>query len=69
MDIKTEIKLKLVESKISLTELVRIINKKNDTDKTVQNLDSKLRRETIRYTEVLEIADILNYDIEWVKRK
>ena len=35
----------------------------------MQNLSGKLRRGTFSYTEAVEIADILGYDIVWKKRK
>ena len=35
----------------------------------MQNLSGKLRRDTFSYTEAVEIADILGYDIVWKKRK
>ena len=33
----------------------------------VSNLSAKLQRESIRYKEVLELADVLGYDIVWQK--
>lgn len=35
---------------------------------SVSNLSAKLQRESIRYKEVMELADVLGYDIVWVKR-
>lgn len=31
--------------------------------------DGKLQRESIRYKEVVELADVLGYDIVWQKRR
>ena len=36
---------------------------------SVSNLSAKLQRESIRYKEVVELADVLRYDIVWQKRK
>lgn len=36
---------------------------------TMNNLSRKLRSETIKFTEIEMIADLLGYDIEFVKRK
>ena len=33
------------------------------------NLSGKLRRGSLRYQEAVELADVLDYDIVWVKRK
>ena len=35
---------------------------------SVSNLSAKLQRESIRYKEVMELADVLDCDIVWVKR-
>lgn len=35
---------------------------------SVSNLSAKLQRESIRYKEVIELADVLGYDIVWQKR-
>ena len=36
---------------------------------SISNLSAKLQRESIRYREVIELADVLGYDIVWQKRK
>ena len=36
---------------------------------SVSNFSAKLQRESIRYKEVVELADVLGYDIVWQKRK
>lgn len=34
----------------------------------MSNLSGKLRRETLRYKEAVELADVLGYEIVWKKR-
>ena len=36
---------------------------------SIPNLSAKLQRESIRYREVIELADVLGYDLVWQKRK
>ena len=36
---------------------------------SVPNLSGKLRRGSLRYSEAVELADVLGYDIIWQKRK
>ena len=36
---------------------------------SVSNLSAKLQRESIRYKEVAELADVLGYELVWQKRK
>jgi len=34
-----------------------------------QRLSGKLRRGSLRYTEAVELADVLGYDLVWQKRR
>ena len=36
---------------------------------SVSNLSGKLQRESLRYREVVELADVLGYDLVWQKRR
>lgn len=69
MSIKNEIKSYIVRKGFTLERLNDLVNKKNNTNYTSQNLGRKINQETIKYSEVLEIADILGYDIVWMDRK
>lgn len=51
-----------------MSDIVRALNEKYSRNDTVQNLSNKLTRETIKYREAQEIAEIMGYSIEWVKK-
>ena len=66
--VKEQIKIALVKRNMTLTELHKqLCEKFGKTDK-VQNLSSKINRNTLKYSEVQEIADILDYEIEWIDK-
>lgn len=67
-NIKNEIKAQITRSGYTMTQLVELLNEKYDKKATVQSLSNKLARGTISFKEVLEIADVLGYKIEWVKK-
>lgn len=48
-----------------MSELVQLLNLEYDREDTIQNLSNKLSRGTIKYSEIKEIANVLNYKIEW----
>lgn len=54
---------------LSLTDLARIITDKCNRTESPQTISQKLKRGTIKYAEMQEIAGLLGYDIEWIKRK
>lgn len=65
--IHREIKAYLAKSGMTLTEVVNRmnLNRSADNHTTIQNLSNKLTRGTIKYSEILEIASILNMKIQW----
>ena len=54
---------------MTLTCMAAQLAEKYGRSSCMQNLSGKLRRGTFSYTEAVEIADILGYDIVWKKRK
>ena len=45
------------------------LHEEYDWSDSVSNLSAKLQRESIRYKEVVELADVLGYDLIWQKRR
>lgn len=69
MSIKNEIKAQIVRTGFTMQELVNRLAEEYDWSDSVSNLSAKLQRESIRYKEVVELADVLGYDIIWQKRR
>lgn len=69
MDIRNEIKSYIVREGVTMSEVVDHLVYEYDWSNSVPNLSGKLRRESLRYKEAKELADVLGYDLVWVKRK
>ena len=69
MNIRNEIKSQIIRTGFTMQELVDRLADEYDWSDSVSNLSAKLQRESIRYKEVVELADVLGYDICWVPRK
>ena len=69
MNVKNEIKSIIVRSGITMQEVVDQLSEEYGWSDSVSNLSAKLQRESIRYKEVLELADVLGYDLIWQKRR
>ena len=69
MNIRNEIKVQIVRAGFTMQELVDRLSDEYDWSDSVSNLSAKLQRESIRYKEVIELADVLGYDIVWQKRR
>ena len=65
---RNEIKARIVREGFTMEELVERLHDDYGWSRSVSNLSAKLRRESIRYREIVELADVLGYDIVWKKR-
>ena len=63
-DSRTRIKTVITAEGTTLKNVVEEINRRHPEDTTTaQNITNKLARKTIRFDEVVEIMDILDYDV------
>lgn len=53
----------------SLTAVAKELSKKYGKSYTIQNLSNRLGDEAIKYREILDIAEIIGYEIKWVKKE
>ena len=68
MSIINELKKILLDTNVSLTELAEALGKKLNKPYSMQNSSNKLRNETITHREMLIIADILGYELKFVRK-
>ena len=69
MNIRNEIKAYIVREVFTMSELVEKLAEQYGWSPSVPNLSDKLRRESLRYKEAVELADALGYDLVWQKRR
>lgn len=67
VDIHSQVKAMIASQGWTLTRVVQKMNEQRlEQDKTtIQNISNKLTRGTIKYSEILEIAEIIGIDILW----
>lgn len=61
-------KSKLAMSGMTFSKLIDEYNKTIEQPTTVSNINNKLSRDTIKYSEIVKLADVMGYDIKWIKR-
>ena len=69
MNIRNEIKARIVQEGTTMSEVVRTLAVVHGWSTSVPNLSDKLKRGTLRYSEAIELADVLGYDIVWKKQE
>ena len=69
MNIRNEIKSYIAREGITMIDLVAKLSAADGWSASIPNLSEKLKRGSLRYREVLDIADLLGYEIVWQRRR
>ena len=68
MNVRNEVKSHLVCEGVTMQEVLKKLEQQYGWSRGISNLSGKLHRETLRYKEVVELADVLGYEIVGKKR-
>ena len=66
-NLRNEIKSYIVRQGMTMQEVVDLLRDEHGWSDSVSNLSNKLQRESLRYTEAVQLADALGYEIIWQK--
>ena len=67
-NLRNEIKSYIVRNGCTMQEVVALLSDEYGWSDSVSNLSNKLQRESLRYTEAVQLADVLGFEIVWRKR-
>ena len=67
MSVRNEIKAQIIRAGFTMQEVVDLLHDEYGWSDSVSNLSAMLQRESIRYKEVVELADALGYELIWQK--
>ena len=67
--IRNEIKAQIIRAGYTMQEVVDQLHDEYGWSDRVANRSGKLQRESLRYREAVELADVLGYDIVWQKQR
>ena len=67
--IRNETKAQIVREGLTMQQLVEQLSDEYGWSGSVSNLSAKLQRESLRYIEAVQMADVMGYDIVWHKRR
>jgi hypothetical protein len=66
---RNKVKSYITREGMTMTAVVELLADEYGWSSSVPNLSGKLRRGSLRYTEAVELADVLGYDLVWQKRR
>ena len=68
MNVRNEVKSHLVCEGVTMQDVLAKLEQQYGWSRSISNPSGKLQRETLRYKEAVELADVLGYEIVWKKR-
>ena len=68
MNVRNEIKAQIIRAGMTMQEVVDLLSDEYGWSDSVSNLSNKLQRESLRYTEAVQLADVLGFEVVWRKR-
>ena len=68
-NLRNGVKSYIVRSGYTMQEVVDRLSEDYGWSDSVSTLSNKLQRESLRYVEVVQLADALGYDLVWQKRR
>lgn len=67
MNVRNEIKAQIIRAGMTMQEVVDLLSDEYGWSDSVSNLSNKLQRESLRYTEAVQLADVLGFEVVWRK--
>lgn len=67
-NLRNEIKSYIVRTGCTMQEVVDLLADEYGWSDSVSNLSNKLQRESLRYNEAVQLAEVLGFEIVWRKR-
>ena len=68
MNIRNEIKAQIVRAGYTMQGVVDMLAAEYGWSDSVSNLSAKLQRGSLRYIEAIQLADVLGFDLVWIRR-
>lgn len=66
---RNEIKAQIIRAGFTMQELLDRLHDDYGWSDSVSNFSNKLARNSLRYREAIELADVLGFDLVWQKRR
>ena len=66
---RNEIKARIVSTGLTMQESLDRLHKQYGWSDSASNFSNKLQRDSLRYREAIQLADVLGYELKWVPRK
>lgn len=66
--LKDELKGLIISQGFTMSQVNDELNRRHETNLSFQNFSNRFRKESFSYNEVVEILDIIGYQVSWNKK-
>ncbi len=66
---RNEIKAQIIRAGFTMQEVLDRLHDDYGWSDSVSNFSNKLQRNSLRYREAVELADVLGYEVRWVPKE
>ena len=68
MSLKNDLKGLITKQGFTMSQVNDELNRRHGTNLSFQNFSNRMRKESFSYNEILEILDIIGYEIQWAPK-
>ena len=66
---RNEIKARIIAAGLTMQDTLDRLHKQYGWSDSASNFSNKLQRDSLRYREAIQLADVIGYELMWVPRK
>lgn len=68
MPLKNDLKGLITKQGFTMSQVNDELNRRHETNLSFQNFSNRFRKESFSYNEIVEILDVIGYEIQWVRK-
>lgn len=65
MSLKNDLKGLITKQGFTMSQVNNELNRRHGTSLSFQNFSNRMRKESFSYNEIVEILDVIGYEIQW----
>lgn len=68
MSLKNDLKGLITKQGFTMSQVNDELNRRHETHLSFQNFSNRMRKESFSYNEIVEILDVIGYEIKWEQK-
>lgn len=68
MPLKNDLKGLITKQGFTMSQVNDELNRRHETNLSFQNFSNRMRKESFSYNEIVEILDVIGYEVQWIKK-